>query len=160
GKSTVARILADLGCVVVNSDEAGRAALRDPKIKQSLTEWWGAGILDQAGEIDRSKVAHIVFNDPAQRRRLEQLTHPWIEHRRREQFSAASPGTPALVIDAPLLFEAGLDRLCDAVIFVDAPRESRMTRVEAARGWKASELAKREDSQMPLDQKRLRADYV
>ena len=160
GKSTVAKILAELGCLVVDSDAAGRAALRDPQIKSTLRGWWGDRILDPAGEIDRSKIAHIVFNDPAQRKRLERLTHPWIEQRRREQFDAAPPDTPALVIDAPLIFEAGLDEQCDAVIFVDAPAIERQKRVQAARAWDAAEWAKREDSQMPLDEKRNRADYV
>lgn len=160
GKTTVAKVLAELGCLVVDSDAAGRAALRDPHIKNSLREWWGDQIIDVAGEVDRSKVAHIVFNDPAQRKRLEGLTHPWIEARRREQFDHAPPETPALVIDAPLLFEAGLDEQCDAVIFVEAPAEARRQRVQANRGWDAAEWAKREESQMPLDEKRRRADYV
>jgi dephospho-CoA kinase len=160
GKTTVANVFADLGCVVVNSDELAREALRDPRIKQTLIQWWGEGILDDTKVVNRSKVAHIVFSDPAQRRRLEGLTHPWIEERRRERFAAAPHSTPALVIDAPLIFEAGLDRVCDAVIFVDAPLDQRENRVKAERGWDAAELTRREESQMPLDEKRRRADYV
>jgi dephospho-CoA kinase len=160
GKSTVAKIFAELGCIVVNSDEAGRAALRDPEIMKTLRQWWGDRILDSSGEIDRSKIAHIVFEDPAQRKRLEQLTHPWIEARRREEFDGAPQGTPALVIDAPLIFEAGLDRQCDVVVFIDASAEARRQRVQDNRGWDAAEWARREDSQMPLDEKRRRADYV
>ncbi len=160
GKSTVARMFGELGCVVAHSDEMARAALLDPKIKRSLAEWWGDGILDGSGEVDRSAVAKIVFNDPVQRKRLESITHPWIEARRRELFAAAPPDAPALVIDAPLLLEAGLERECDAVVFVDAPPAVRQKRVAAERGWDAAELARRELSQMSLDEKRRRADYV
>lgn len=160
GKSAVAAILRDLGCFVSDSDDAARAALRDPAIRDELVSWWGDAIVDQDGEIDRSQVAKIVFSDPDARRRLERLTHPWIERRRLEQFAAAPPETRALVIDAPLLFEAGLDESCDAVIFVDADRDSRLARVKRERGWDEAELRAREESQMPLDEKRGRADYV
>lgn len=160
GKSTVARLLAELGCTVSDSDAAARAALEDPTVRQRIVDQWGDAILDNTGRIDRSKLAAIVFNDPTQRRVLESITHPWIEARRREQFAGASADAPALVIDAPLLFEAGLDAVCDAVIFVDAPWETRLERVKASRGWDEAELKRREDSQLPLDEKRLRSDDI
>ena len=160
GKSTVARILRILGCTVSESDDAARAALRDPDIRREIVSWWGEGILGDDGEIDRGRVAAIVFGDAGERRRLETLTHPWIEQRRRELFAAAPPEARALVIDAPLLMEAGLDATCDAVIFVEADRAVRQARVRAARGWDDAMLAAREDSQLPLDAKRNRADYV
>lgn len=161
GKSAVAQILAELGCVVSNSDADAREALRDREIRDTIVQWWGPGVLDDAGgEIDRSKLAAIVFADPAERKRLEGLTHPWIERRRRVRFANAPPDAPALVIDAPLLLEAGLDRLCDAIIHVEADRAVRLARLAASRRWEEAELARREKSQMPLDQKRLRADHV
>jgi dephospho-CoA kinase len=160
GKSAVAAILAELGCVVCNSDTLGREALKDPTVRDELVSWWGGGILDERGDVSRSAVASIVFNDPSQRQRLEKLVHPWIEQRRAAQFAQAPPDAPALVIDAPLLFEADLDRLCDAVIFVDADRSVRRERVGPARGWDEAELKRREDCQLPLDVKRGRADYV
>ncbi len=63
------------------------------------------------------------------------------------------------MIDAPLLFEAGLDRECDAVIFVDTDRDRRVARLTGSRGWNEAELTKREKSQLSLDDKRARADY-
>lgn len=160
GKSEVARLLRELGCLVVNSDDLAKAALRDPAIKRQLRAWWGEGVFDAAGDVDRHKVAAIVFASPEERRRLEALTHPWIESRRREEFEAAACSTKAYVIDAPLLFEANVDHECDAVIFVAAPRDLRLARVIRDRGWAAEELDRRESSQLPLDEKRARADYV
>jgi dephospho-CoA kinase len=160
GKSAVAEILERLGCVVADSDGTGRAALRDPAIRDTLVGWWGDDVLDEMGEIDRSAVAKIVFARPDQRRRLESLVHPWIEVRRRTLFGQAPPDTRALVIDAPLLFEAGLDAECDAVIFVETDRAARLARLTENRGWGEHELARREDSQLPLDEKRARSDYV
>jgi dephospho-CoA kinase len=160
GKSAVAAILADLGCVVCNSDDMGREALHDPAIRAELVGWWGREVLNQDGEIDRAAVAAIVFNRPEELQRLELLVHPWIETRRKALFTMAPADACALVIDAPLLFEAGLDAECDAVIFVDADRGTRLARVAEGRGWDEQELGKREDSQLPLDEKRTRSDYV
>ncbi len=160
GKSTVAEIFASLGCIVCNSDQLGRQALEDPTIKSQLIKWWTDSILDDQGKINRSAVATIVFTDPQALRMLESLTHPWIEHKRHEQFADAPPTTPALIIDAPLLYESGLHATCDAVIFIDTPPEVRLTRVQTNRHWDENEWKRRESAQMPLDTKRKMADHV
>jgi dephospho-CoA kinase len=64
-----------------------------------------------------------------------------------------------VVVDAPLLYEAGVDKECDFVVFVDAPREQRLARVKA-RGWDEAELDRREKAQLSLQEKRTRADAV
>lgn len=160
GKSTVAGILAGLGCVVADSDALGREALRDPDLRDEIVSWWGPGMLDDSGEIDRAAVARIVFARPRHRQRLESLVHPRIRSRRQALFEQAPPDTPALVIDAPLLFEAGLDRECTAVIFIQTDRPQRLSRLADSRGWDDTELTGREQSQLSLDDKRARSDYV
>lgn len=160
GKSTVAGMLAELGCVVCDSDALARESFEDPRIRQALRDRWGGRILAQDGTIDRRAIAAIVFADPAERAFLESLTHPWIESRRKALFAAAPPGTRALVIDAPLLLEAGLGPRCEAILFVDAPRPTRLERVQRRRGWDAAELARREQAQWPLERKRAAATHV
>lgn len=160
GKSAVARAWRELGCCVCESDQLARAALEDPAIKATLVGHWGPRILAAGGTVDRAAVAQIVFADPAERRFLESTTHPWIERTRRASFAAAPADTPAFVIDAPLLLEVGLDRECDAVVFVDAPREERLRRVREHRGWTDEELTRREAAQWPLDRKRAAATHV
>jgi dephospho-CoA kinase len=160
GKSAVADILARLGCVVCNADSLAREALRQPEIRDEIVRWWGREVLDDAGEVDRPAVAAIVFGRPEERKRLESVVHPWVQSRRKALFEQAPADARALVIDAPLLFEAGLDAECNAVIFVDADRARRLARVADRRGWDEHELSKREDSQLPLDDKRARSDYV
>lgn len=160
GKSTVAGILADAGCAVSDSDADARAALDKPEVREQLAAWWGPSILRGDGRVDRGAIAAVVFRDPAARRRLEGLVHPRVHARRHEVFAAAPDDAPALVMDVPLLFEAGLDTECDVVVFVDAPREIRLARVAEGRGWSDAELARREASQLPLDEKRRRADHV
>jgi len=162
GKSAVAQMLADLGAAVINSDDLNQQELEEQEVKDTLVSWWGPGVLGPDGRISRSAVAEIVFADDAQRRRLEGLMHPRIE-RRRAALTAQyelDPRIPVIVIDAPLLYEAGLDRQCDAVIFVDAPRDVRLARVRERRGWTDAELERREKFQQPLEMKRALANYT
>ncbi|MEM9066740.1 MAG: dephospho-CoA kinase [Planctomycetota bacterium] len=161
GKTTVAKVLASLGCVVSDSDSDARAALDRKDVRQTLTEWWGEEVLDDNNKIDRRKIAKIVFDDAEQRRRLEDLVHPKLHDIRGERRrDAAREAAPAFVIDAPLLFEAGVDEECDAVIFVDAPRELRLERVRTDRGWDEAELDRREQAQLPVEEKKSRASIV
>lgn len=165
GKSTVAGIFARLGCLVVDSDARARAALDRPDVRAEVVRWWGEGVLgppDEQGErrVDRAKVAQIVFADPEQRRRLEALVHPIVRQDRAEAVrQGAAAGARAVIVDAPLLYETGLDAECDAVVFVDAPREARLRRVRESRNWDEAELDRREAAQLPLQSKRARADY-
>ncbi|MEO1128475.1 MAG: dephospho-CoA kinase [Planctomycetota bacterium] len=160
GKSAVASAFASLGFLVSDSDRSVRAALGREDVRSTLVEWWGPGILDPSGEVARSRVAEIVFAEPAERRRLESLVHPIVHAERRDLVDrAAAVGAPGVVIDAPLLFEAGVDAECDAVVFVDAPIEVRLERTRS-RGWDAAELERREAAQMPLTEKRARSQFV
>ena len=162
GKSFVARLFGEMGCAVVDSDAQVRAAYRDPAIRGTIRQWWGDGMFLADGEINRPAVAKKVFGDETERRRLERLIHPWVAEARRREMSAAAedPQVVAYVWDTPLLFEAGLDGECDAVVFVDAPFEQRLGRVRQARGWDEAELLRREKSQWPLDKKQRISDYV
>jgi dephospho-CoA kinase len=83
------------------------------------------------------------------------------EARERVMASAIDdPAVVAFVWDTPLLFETGLNAKCDAVVYVEAPHAVRVARVQGSRGWDAGELARRENSQMPLDTKRKLSQYV
>ncbi|MFM9959130.1 MAG: dephospho-CoA kinase [Phycisphaerales bacterium] len=159
GKSAVARAFGRLGCAVIDSDAEAKTALDRPEVRQTLASWWGPGVLmrDAAGSerTDRSAVGRIVFADPAARARLEALIHPLIRRTRETaRREAVAAGAKAIIYDAPLLFEAGIDKLCDAVVWVECPREERLRRVRVSRGWDEAELAKREAAQWPLKRKR------
>lgn len=160
GKSVVAGMLEDLGCLVSDSDRDARTTLEDPGVLQVLRSWWGDGVITAEGVADRSAIAARIFEDPEQRVRLEGLLHPRIHELRKSRFAAAPSEIKAFVIDAPLLFEAGLDAECDAVLFVDSPIERRLERVVAVRGWDESDLHRREDAQLPIEEKRRRATGV
>ncbi|HYF14981.1 MAG TPA: dephospho-CoA kinase [Phycisphaerales bacterium] len=160
GKSSVARILEDMGFLVMDADRSAKEALDRPDVRGALVSWWGERVLGPDGRIDRRAVGDIVFADPAERRRLEELVHPIVKAGRGGLVERAfEEGRSGVVIDAPLLFEAGSDADCDAVIFVDAPLEQRRARVRS-RGWSDEELSRREAAQLPLDEKKRRSDAV
>ncbi len=162
GKSLVGRMLSEYGGVVIESDKLAHEALGEPAVLRTLVEWWGTGILDEQGRVDRAAVGRKVFADEGERRRLEGLLFPRIGALRRELIERleADGGAAFYVLDAPLLYEAGLDAECDAVIFVDAPEDQRAARVREERGWDVEELRRRERMQKPLDQKRRMADHI
>jgi len=162
GKSRVARLFEELGCAVIDSDAQVRAAYDRDDVRRTLRQWWGDAAFKPDGRLDRAAVARRVFADPEQRRRLESLIHPLVARARDAAMNLAAqdPQIVAFVWDTPLLFEAGLNTRCDAVVFVDAPPEVRLSRVRHSRGWDAAELARRENSQWPLDRKRELSDDV
>lgn len=162
GKSFVAALFGELGCAVIDADAHVRAAYGDPEVRQTLRQWWGAGIFKEDGSVDRGAIARRIFSDSADRTRLEGLIHPIVNAARQREMGilATDTGTVAFVWDTPLLFEVGLNSQCDAVVFVDAPFEMRLERVTRSRGWTEAELVRRENLQWPLDRKREIADYV
>src|SRR6185436_8546474 len=130
----------------------------------ALKNRWGDAILDSTGQISRRAVAKIVFapGNQAEKQFLEELTHPRIQMRLQQELAraqAAREPPRAVVIDAALLFEAGWDRLCDKIIFVDAPRDVRLERA-VSRGWSADQFAAREAAQLPLEEKGARSHVL
>lgn len=161
GKSFVARLFGEFGCAVIDSDQQVRAAYADPAVRATLRSWWGEDALAANGEVNRPFIASKIFGNEAERRRLEQLLHPLVAKARESAMraAAADPRIVAFVWDTPLLFEVGLNRECDAVVFVDAPLEVRLKRVQASRGWGEADLNERQKLQWPLDKKREMSDH-
>ena len=160
GKSYVATFLKNNGCVVADADANSKLVLQREEIKNELHSWWGDRILDASGKLQVAAIASIVFSDPVQRKRLENLIHPLVRTLQEEAFDAAPIGTFAFVIDAPLLLEAGLDADCDVIIFVDSTYSIRLQRVIEHRGWTEEQLLSREAAQIGLDKKRDSADHI
>ena len=113
------------------------------------------------GALDRAALGAAIFGDVSKRRKLDAVMRPFIA---RTLIQAIGyhfcVGTSLVILDAPLLFEAGLDEECDAIIFVDASRDLRLERVRSERGWDESEIDRREAAQLPIEEKRRRATTV
>jgi dephospho-CoA kinase len=160
GKSEVAAALVRRGGYLVAGDPLGHAALRQPSVRDQVVARWGRDMLGADGEVDRTKLGAVVFADADERAALEAIVHPWISRRLREQLIAAKADANCwfVVLDAAIMLEAGWRTACDVVVYVDAPRDLRLTRVAAQRGWSAADMAKREQAQLPLALKAACAD--
>lgn len=162
GKTWVARELQQQGARVIDSDAIGREVLARPDVLAELKRWWGDAVVTADGSPDRRRIAEIAFGDAACRKRLEGLIHPLIARQRAAMILEVqnNPAVTAIVIDSPLLLESNLDRECDAVVFVDAGEPRRVARLRAERGWTVEDVRRRERWQLPVVEKRSRADFV
>ncbi|HET6247202.1 MAG TPA: dephospho-CoA kinase [Tepidisphaeraceae bacterium] len=162
GKSFIARLFAEAGCRVIDSDAQVRRVYEDPAVIETLKQWWGPGVLKTDGTVDRGFIARTIFGDAQQRVRLEQFLHPLVNAAREREMKeyARDDSVLAFVWDTPLLFETGLAGGCDFVVFVDSPPDLRLKRVCETRRWNPDELQRRENLQWPLDKKRKISDYV
>ena len=168
GKSTVSRLLAALGAVVIDADAIVRE-LQAPgsPVLTEIADALGADVLDAAGTLDRARVADRVFRDPAQRHRLNAIMHPRVgaEMARRSE-AARRAGAPLIVMDIPLLFEnRPRDRVAarggaDATVLVYAPRSAQIERTVARDGCTREQAEDRIAAQLPIDEKRALADHV
>jgi dephospho-CoA kinase len=162
GKSLAAACFSSAGAELLDADRMARAVLDQSDVQRALLHRWGTKIADADGRIERRRLSELVFGDDARSHAaldyLERLVHPVVWRQTLQAIRAAlTADRLAVVLDAPLLLEAGWDLLCDTVVFVDAPLPVRVQRV-AARGWSAADLAARERRQMPLENKRWRSD--
>lgn len=157
GKSFVAKQLESLGAGLLDADRAGHDVLRTPRVEDAARERWGREVFSTDGRIDRIRLAGVVFADSreagVERRYLEKLTHPLIRallEEQKKQF--VDDGRVAVVLDAPLLLEAGWDGFCDILVLIETPRELRLAR-SLDRGWSEEDFDAREDAQKSLDLK-------
>jgi dephospho-CoA kinase len=153
GKSFVADLFGELGCMVIHSDKLADSAYNDPVVQRTLESWWG--------RLDRKALADRVFANADDRRRLEGLIFPLVAEARWKRMGEAKNDAKIVgfVWDSPLLAETGLQKDCDCVVFISAPRELRLARVAAGRGWNEGELTRRENLQWPLDKKLKISEY-
>jgi dephospho-CoA kinase len=156
----VSAILAELGAVVIDSDQLARdvVARGTPGLAQ-VVEAFGPGVLAPEGDLDRARVGAIVFGDEAKRRVLEGIIHPLVRERSAELEAAAGPDV-LVVHDIPLLAEAGMADLFDAVVVVDAPPEVQVERMMRDRGWTREDAEARIAAQAGREDRLAIATYV
>jgi dephospho-CoA kinase len=159
GKTTVARLLEELGAEVVDADRVAHDVMAPGTPEwERLVERFGRNVLLADGSIDRRALGAVVFSDAAALRDLEQIVHPGVRRRLRARMAATT--RPVLVLEAIKLLEAGLYLEVDAVWVVVADRETQLQRLRATRGLSAGEAATRVDVQAPQVEKVARADVV
>ncbi|MDR3542314.1 MAG: dephospho-CoA kinase [Desulfosporosinus sp.] len=162
GKSTVALWLKKQGVPVLDADKTVHRLLQSDLLTISkLVHEFGPEILEENGQINRSKLGKRVFNDEDARKRLESIVHPRVvELMNDERAALRDTGTKFCVWDVPLLFETGLERFVDEVWVVWVPRDLQILRVLARDKLSRCEVEARMAAQGSLDQKRKRANVV
>ena len=162
GKSTVSKILRSLGAKVIDADAVAHA-LSQPKqpLYDAYVARFGAEILTAQGTLDRAAIGRIIFKDPNVRAEIDALAHPLIQAAVEQQMQAVCRNAPAIVLDVPLLFEAGWEVLTDEVWVVSLPEAAQLMRLmERDPAMTEEEARARIAAQMPLSEKRARADVV
>lgn len=139
GKSLVTNILKEkYGAYVLNTDGIAREQMEPGGVcYQDVVDYFGKGILDETGTIDRGKLAAIVFEDKAKLNKLNQLTHPKVLVAVNEAIETMrnKNRVPYLVIETALMIESGYDYVCDEVWYVYTPEEERRRRLKAERNY-------------------------
>lgn len=163
GKSTVAAIFEKAGARLIDADRIAREAVRKGSAAhRDIVAHFGMDVLLGDGEIDRKRLAAIIFNNPAAQRALEHIVHPQVKREvdRRVALIRRQAPDALIILDIPLLFEAGMQRGLDAVIVVYAPEHLQLARLMARDGLTEPEALARIRAQMPIESKRALATRV
>ncbi len=163
GKSTVARIWKqERGALLIDADQIGRSVVQPgSRCMARLVQRFGKEILLPDGSLNRRRMAEIAFSDKENQEALNSIIHPEIIRKINDQLQeACSQGAGAVVVDAALIFEFGLDRCLDVVVAVDAPREIKIERMLAKDKMDRETLGKMLEVQLPPQELKEKADYV
>jgi dephospho-CoA kinase len=156
GKSEALAAFARLGAATLSTDQVTHELLADPEVRDALIERWGAKVAAD-GEVDRGRVAEIVFADPGELAWLESQLHPRVGAHVLGWRNRLEPGTEVAVVEVPLLFEAAMEDAFDATVAVVAADQLRDARLrERGQGG----LEGREARQLDQEEKARRADHV
>jgi dephospho-CoA kinase len=160
GKSTALRLLGELGCATLSTDQVVHEIQSEPETLRAISERFSDSVITPDGQLDRGAVAGIVFSNPEERAWLEGLIWPKVGERVatwRESAVAADPAVRAGVIEVPLLFESGMDQAFDETLAIVADEEVRAQRAAQRGHVGVDERAARQHSQ---DEKSARATWT
>lgn len=163
GKSTVAKMFKQCGAIVIDADELAREVVKPGKSAwREIVKTFGKTVLNPDRTLNRRELGAIVFRSRTKLRQLEHIIHPRVAHEQMRLTKQAAKKDPQAVViyDVPLLFEVGIDKRVDIIIVVTADRKAQIARLKKRNGLSRPEAIRRIRSQMPLDEKRRRADRI
>jgi len=163
GKSTVCAFFVSMGRTVISADQIARDITEgDKSVQEKIRKVFGRDIYLASGEVDRKRLADIVFQDARLKARLNAIVHPVvfdvIDHTL--DHLPSDKKIPYVLIEAALIFESGLDKRLDYTIVIDADEETRIARVMTRDGATRQEVLNRISSQMPVKKKLAKADFI
>lgn len=162
GKSTVSQLIKKQGFPVIDADVIAREIVAPGSpVLADIAEAFGPQVLTEEGDLNRARLAAQVFGDPAKLKRLNAMTHPAILAKIQMAIRALEKeGIRVVFLEVPLLFESGMDKLCEAVIVVTASPEIQLERLQYRDGLREEDGRKRLAAQWKEEKKRALGDYV
>ena len=162
GKSTVTNMLRSLGATVIDADFISRELVLPGSLAlREIVEAFGKQVMNKDGSLDRKKLADIVFNDKEKLKRLDEIMLPKIIETINGLLSSyKNAGQAVVMLDAPLLFEAGLKELTDSIWVVYIPESTQLTRLTQRDGLTVDQARQRISSQLSIEDKKQWADIV
>lgn len=162
GKSTVSTMLAQLGASVIDADAISRS-LTAPggTALPAIRETFGDSVFNADGTLNRPALSAVVFADQSSIEKLNAIIHPLVRQQMEKQLvSCRKQGAKVVVLDVPLLFEAGMQHMGDVVVCVVAPQEVQIARMASRNGYSREEALSRIRNQMPVSEKARLSDMV
>ena len=164
GKSEVSKSLShSFHTFTIDADLIGHEVLGISSVQDGIRRIFGDDIFDGV-DICRRSLARQVFGPENHHKqslkKLEEIVHPEIRRQVERQLGEVTGEVEVVVLDAAVMLEAGWNDLCDTIVFVDVPFETRLARVQENRGWTADELRRREASQISIEDKRAAAEFI
>jgi dephospho-CoA kinase len=163
GKSMVSAILEIAGAVIIDADRIARKVVKKnlPAYRQ-IVDTFGGSVLLPDGEINRTALGNLIFNDPRKKQLLNTIVHPQVEketHRQLKQIKKNNPNA-LVILDIPLLFEANMHKDLSEVIVVYAPEHIQIKRLMERDHLAQEDALARIRSQMPIEEKKSLATMV
>jgi dephospho-CoA kinase len=158
GKSTVAEMFKDCGARIIDADAIVHQLLRPGSaVSRRICAVFGPQVIAQDGSVERSRLASVVFKNARLVRLLNSIVHPQVKRIIKRQIQGMRG---MIVVDAPLLLEAGVDSLVDYVVVVKAPLSAQIARLKKRHHYTIADIRLRIKAQMPLAEKIARADFI
>ncbi|MGI6468048.1 MAG: dephospho-CoA kinase [Syntrophomonadaceae bacterium] len=163
GKSTVARLLRELGMLIIDADEIAREVVQPGQPAwRDIVDHFGIDFLNQDQGIDRAKLGQYVFYHPEELNKLNSFVHPHVINEFRNRLEAIRASQPWAIVglEVPLLYETNMEQMCDQVWVVWVDYETQLKRLMARDGVDREDAERRIAAQMSLDEKARRAEVV
>jgi len=163
GKSSVCNFLREKSVSIIEADPLAKELTnRLPDIRKALKVEFGDDVYSKEGQLNKEKLTEIVFYDSVAREKVNQIIHPhvinWIKEETERLHREESQ--KFVGVEAALIFESKMDEMLDAIVVVSAPLEKRIQWIQERNNLSREEILKRINSQIPLEEKVKRADYV
>ncbi|MDR0399107.1 MAG: dephospho-CoA kinase [Endomicrobium sp.] len=161
GKSESAKYFEELGAFCIDADSVAKElTCKDKPALQEIAKVFGDDILSVEGTLNRKKLADIIFSDVNSKLKVEEILHSRIISRINETISKEISEKEVIVVNAPLLFETGLDKVCDKIVTIKISYDIQVKRLALRDGLNDDEIKKRIASQMPMEEKVKLSDFV